>query len=127
MTSLLAWGSAILILLLCCIWPLRLICANYKLKKSHSLGKLNHILRKAHCPLGFASIAAVYLHCRVAFHTTGQRSLLGAFLLVVLIALALTGMLRRVIPKHWMRFHQILTVLLVIGTLFHSFIEFLFF
>lgn len=77
--------------------------------------------------MGFLTIVVVYLHCRTAFLVTAQRSVLGVVLMVMLIALAITGLLCKRIPKTCLRIHRVLTLVLCLGVFLHSFIEFNFF
>lgn len=74
---------------------------------------------------GMAMIPVVYLHCGLAGRISGKRSTFGVALAVLLLLLAVSYLLRKWIGKHWKRLHQFLAAILVMVTLYHSFIEFM--
>jgi DMSO/TMAO reductase YedYZ heme-binding membrane subunit len=61
----------------------------------------------------------------ISARATGESSILGATLLVLLILLALTFFLRKLLGRHWKRIHQILAAILMAIAIYHSLIEFL--
>lgn len=125
MEAFFSWGSAVLVLMLSVIYPLRIIKTKYKLAEEHPVSRWNDFLRKAHKKLGILSIVFVWMHCSVSGRSTGVDSGIGVFLLVLLVLLALSYPLRRLIGSKWMAIHQVLTVILFAGTIFHSFFEFI--
>ena len=125
MEAFFSWVSGVLVLMLSVIYPLRVIKMKYKLAEEHPVSRWNNFLRKAHKKLGILSIIFVWMHCSVSGRGTGADSGMGVFLLVLLVLLALSYPLRWLIGNRWMAIHQVLTVILFIGTIFHSFFEFM--
>lgn len=125
MEAFFSWGSTVLVLLLSVIYPLRIIKTKYKLAEKHPVSRWNDFLRKAHKKLGILSIVFVWMHCSVSGRSTGVDSGIGVFLLILLVLLALSYPLGRLIGSKWMAIHRVLTVILLLGTIFHSFFEFI--
>ncbi len=120
----LSWLSAALVLLLMVIWPLRLLCTKSRFKNNRVLKPIWRVLRKIHAPLGIITTVIVFMHCSVAERATGVNSLVGAILLVCMLALCLTWFLKRLIPRYWLILHRGITAIMFIAMMFHSFIEF---
>ncbi len=120
----LSWLSAALVLLLMVIWPLRLLCTKSRFKNNRALKAIWRVLRKIHAPLGIITTVIVFMHCSVAERATGVNSLVGAILLVCMLAMCLTWLLKRLIPRYWLILHRGITVIMFIAMMFHSFIEF---
>lgn len=124
MDILLSWSSFIIIILCTIIYPLRIIIKYLKLDSSIFIKKVNYILRKNHKILGILSIILVFLHCRVSHRITNIRSGFGIFLLILLILLLLSYLLRKYLGNKWILIHRFLSLILFLGVMFHSFIEF---
>lgn len=124
MDVILSWSSFIIIILCSLIFPLRIMLKYSKFNSLNILVKLYYILRKYHKILGFISIFISLIHCRISQNSTGIRSSFGAFLLILLISLALTYKLRKLLGPKWLSIHRFLTIILLLGVMFHSFIEF---
>ncbi len=120
----LSWLSAALVLLLMVIWPLRLLCTKSRFKNTRALKAIWRVLRNIHAPLGIITTVIVFMHCSVAERATGVNSLVGAILLVCMLAMCLTWLLKRLIPRYWLILHRGITVIMFIAMMFHSFIEF---
>ena len=117
--------SAVLVLLLELLYPLRKLVQKQKLKEGGALVTAYKILRKIHIAMGILVIPVVFCHCSLATRAAGRQSLFGALLLVLLLLLALTCFLRKPLGKRWKPLHQWLAALLMGITLYHSFVEFL--
>jgi hypothetical protein len=120
----LAWLSAALCVLLAVIWPLRLLCTKGRFKNSRAMKQTRRMLRKIHAPLGIVTTGIVFMHCSTAESLTGKDSVVGVILLVCMLALCLTWLLKRMIPRHWLMLHRGVTVIMFLAMIFHSFIEF---
>lgn len=125
MEAVLSWGSLVLVVLLSIIYPLRVLKSKFNLSINHPLSRLNSFLRIAHKKLGGFSILWVWMHCSVSERNTGTDSYIGILLLIMLILLALSYPLRRIVGEKWMLIHRLLTVALLLGSVFHSFVEFM--
>ncbi|MDO4549432.1 MAG: hypothetical protein Q4D04_15180, partial [Clostridia bacterium] len=99
MNPVIAWSSAVLVLASVSIWPLRLFCEKYK--DNAALRGVRKALLRIHIPLGILSLIAVFIHCQMERMEEAEKSPLGGFLLICLIALAITGMARKVFPRWW--------------------------
>ncbi len=119
----LPWVTAILVLLLMALWTMRLICTKSRFENNRTLKTIRRILRKIHAPLAIVALIVVYFHCSVAERVTGESSLMGAILLLCMLAMCLTGLLKRLIPRYWLMLHRVITVIMLIILIFHIFIE----
>jgi DMSO/TMAO reductase YedYZ heme-binding membrane subunit len=72
------------------------------------------VLRKIHAPLGIITTMIVFMHCSVAERASGTSSVVGAILLVCMLALCLTWLLKRLIPRYWLKLHRGITVIILI-------------
>lgn len=117
--------SAALVLLLELLYPLRKLVQKQKPKEGGALVAAYKILHKVHIAIGILVIPVVFCHCSIATRTADRQSLFGAVLLVLLLLLALTCFLRKPLGKRWKPLHQWLAAILMVITLYHSFIEFL--
>lgn len=116
--------SAVLVLLLELLYPLRKLVQKQEPNQDGALVTAYKILRKVHIAIGILVIPVVFCHCSLATRAAGQQSLFGAVLLVLLLLLALTYVLRKPLGKRWNPLHQWLAAILMGITFYHSFIEF---
>ena len=117
--------SAVFVLLLELLYPLRKLAQKQKPKEGSAWMTAYKILRKVHIAIGILVIPVVFCHCSLATRAAGKQSLFGAVLLFLLLLLALTYFLRKPLGKWWKPLHQWLAAILMGITLYHSFIEFL--
>lgn len=113
----LAWITALNIVLLSIIYPLRKYVAKRKFVKAHPLCRLNRFLRKIHIPLGVLTIPLTFLHCRLSSYKLGLN--MGTICLVFLLLLLTTYVLRKPLKGKWMFLHRFFTGLLWIVLLMH--------
>lgn len=125
MSAVLSWLSAGLVLILVLLYPARKLVQRRKPAPGSPLAFIYKFLRKTHLAVGVLIIPVVYVHCRLAARESGVRSMLGVILMVLLILLAATYFFRKPLGKHWKRLHQLLAAILIIITMYHSFIEFI--
>lgn len=124
MNIILAYGTTFLILLSSSIYPLRKLTKHFNLLTEYGLYKIYYSLRRHHNILGIVSIFATFLHCRFSYSITKQHSLLGSFLLIVLIMIVLTFYLKKRFLRRWLLMHKVLSIVLILGIIVHVFIEF---
>ncbi|MDD3140768.1 MAG: hypothetical protein PHX08_17605 [Lachnospiraceae bacterium] len=105
-----AWITAIGIMLLSIIYPMRIYVQKYRLRPEHPISKANKFLRKIHKPLGVVIIPFTFLHCRFSSQKMGFN--MGTFLLVLLALLLLNYSCRKLLRSKWIKLHRGLTVLL---------------
>ena len=82
--------SAVLVLLLELLYPLRRLARKQEPKEGGALAIAYKVLRKVHIAIGILVIPVVFCHCSLATRAAGRQSLFGAALLVLLLLLALT-------------------------------------
>lgn len=124
MNFILAWVSGLCVLLLCVIYPIRMILKKYKLSERHWIRRANRFLRRKHKTLGIVTVVVVFLHGRIAFHNSGIRSIVGVVLLLLLVLISLTYCFRYKLSGKWIKAHRILTLILIILMVYHMFLEF---
>jgi len=117
----LAWITALNIVLLSVIYPLRKYATKRKLTKAHPICRCNHFLRKVHVPLGLLTIPLTFLHCRFSSQKLGLN--MGTICLAFLFLLLLTYVLKRQLKSKWIFLHRIFTGLLWVVLLAHIVID----
>lgn len=112
-----AWLTALVMMLLSVIYPMRLYCQKKKHSPEHRLFKINRCLRKIHKPLGIVVIPLTFLHCRFSAQSLGMN--MGTILLILLFLLLFTYVFRAVLKGKWMLLHRSLTIILWVVTTTH--------
>lgn len=118
-----AWISTVCVFFLCVTFPVRILLKN-KFSKSFFLKSVNSFLRKIHKPLGIVTIIIVFIHCRISFESTGLRSFIGVVLLLLLLIITFSYFIRKIISGVWLKVHQALSLILVLISIYHIFLEF---
>lgn len=119
-----SWVSASMVLVLLFLYPIRKLVEKRRARPISTLTAAYQMLRKTHVAMGVLIIPVVYCHCRISARATGERSLFGVILLPLLLLLVATYFLRKPLGPYWKCLHQILAAILMIITVYHSFIEF---
>ena len=120
MTYFFAWGTTAIILLCAGIFLLRVVIKRNKLSRDHFLCKLNRRLRRCHKFLGVLAIVFAFMHCSISERAAGLSSDLGEAMLILVILLALSYCLRKLLKHHWIKIHRILTALLMACFVVHA-------
>ncbi|MDO4539946.1 MAG: hypothetical protein Q4B48_02415, partial [Syntrophomonadaceae bacterium] len=117
-----AYSTVVLALVLLLLYPTRRQVQKLRPKAGSALATTYKYLRKTHQALGVLVIPVAFCHCRIAANTTGERSTLGASLLILLILLGLSRLLKKPLGRHWKRLHQVLAAMLMTIGVCHGFI-----
>lgn len=99
--------SAVAMLLLSVIYPLRVCCRNQKGDPNTRIKRMNRQLRKVHKYLGAAVILLAVSHGVLAFQRFGIPEITGVLAFLLLMLAGFTWLFRKRLKKRWLLLHRV--------------------